>query len=170
MISISEIVSYVPLWAWTLIALGLFMGLSATRQKTVKLVTSTILPLVFIAMTTTNLLDLGPRFPIVVLAWGIAFLLGGLVGWFIIQKAPIAVNKGKLSLVVPGTWAVLWLFLVAVVAKFALGILAGYRSPLANDPAVLSILLACCGFCTGGILGRTARLYSWYISAFETRR
>lgn len=160
--SLIGLFSHVPFWAWLLVALGIYLGVSATKERSVHLFKATIMPLVFLVLTAGNLITVGSLFPVILLVWPLGLILGIAVGWNYLQKAPLSVQSGKATLIIPGSYAILLLFPLVLVSKFVLGFALGTKDPVIYQPSVISLCFALGGFCAGAIIGKTARLFAWY--------
>jgi hypothetical protein len=158
----SEIASHVPVWVWIIMAYGILMGVRAFAERKVSLAMATLLPIVFLYLSLSSLISVASGAPAVGLVWLLAVVAGAALGWFYLSPEPIEVHRGRGTLVVPGTWAVLVLFVVIFATKFVYGFEQATNPELAASLLFTVVVFALSGLSTGIVTGRTVRLYNRY--------
>jgi hypothetical protein len=160
----SEIVSHIPVWVWVVMAFGIWSGVRAFNQRKVSLAMATLLPLVFLFLSLSNLAGVVGEAPAIGLLWLLAVAVGFVLGWFFLSAEPLEVYRGKGTLLVPGTWIVLAMFIVIFATRFTYG----YEQAAHPEAITLMfqvVVFALSGLSTGIVTGRTARLYNRYFQA-----
>lgn len=152
----------VPFWVWLVLAYGLWMGFKAFGARKVSLTMAGLLPLVFLGLSLSSLVGVVAEAPVIGLAWLLAVGAGGALGWYYLSQDPLEVHRGRGTLVVPGTWTILVLFLVIFMTKFAYGYVSATDPAAAQAPAFALVVFGLSGISTGIVTGRTARLYNAY--------
>lgn len=158
---IGTLMAHLPLWVWAVLAYGLWMGFQATRERTVSLVMTTVMPLVFWALSLSNLVGVAVEAPAVALVWLLAVACGGALGWYYLTGEPVAIDRPARALTIPGTWVTLGLFVVIFATKVVYGYWVALDPEGAQSAVVLVPVFALAGLSTGVVTGRTARLYAY---------
>jgi len=157
--------SQVPGWVWLVLGYGLWVGFKAFGRRKVSLAMAGLLPLVFFALGLSSLVGLVGAAPVLGLVWLLAVAAGAALGWYFLSQEPLEIHRGRGTVVVPGTWTILVLFLVIFTTKFAYGYVSATNPAAAGAPAFLLAVFGLSGLSTGIVTGRTARLYSEYFGA-----
>jgi hypothetical protein len=165
MTGFSEIVSHTPIWVWFVMAYGIWVGVRAFSERKVSLTMASLLPIVFFGLSLSSLIGVAERSPAVGLVWLLAVAAGVVLGWFYLSAEPLEVHRGRGTLLVPGTWAVLVLFVVIFITKFTYGIEQATNPDLASSLVFQVVVFALSGLSTGIVTGRTTRLYNRYFQA-----
>lgn len=157
-----EVFAHVPVWVWFVLAYGLGMGIKGFGTRKVSLAMATLLPVVFLGLSLSSLWPVVAVAPAIGLVWLLALGAGGIVGWFFLSSEPVEVHRHRGTLVVPGTWTVLVLFVVVFATKFVYGTISAVAPVVAAEGGVLVAVFSLSGLATGIVTGRTARLYNRY--------
>jgi len=92
--------------------------------------------------------------PFSITIWLAAILVGILVGFFLIYRVDIQVDKPNLLIHTPGTWSTLIIVLIIFASKYYFAYQLGIDPALANQSNFEFSLLAVSGLCSGFFLGR----------------
>lgn len=159
---VSTLLSHVPVWVWLVLAYGLWAGVKALGTRNISLVMASIVPVVFLGLSLSSLVNIVVQAPAVGLVWLLALGVGGALGWYYFSPEPLEVHRSRGTLVVPGTWTFLVLFVVIFVTKYAYGYELATDPVVAGSPAFQLIVFGLSGVATGIVTGRTGRLYNYY--------
>ena len=161
----SEIAAHTPVWVWFVLAYGLWVGVRAFAERKVSLALASLLPIVFFGLSLPNLIAVASTAPAVGLVWLLAVAAGVVLGWFYLSAEPLEVHRGRGTLLVPGTWTVLVLFVILFATKFTYGVEQAAHPELASSLIFEVVVFALSGLSTGVVTGRTAKLYNRYFQA-----
>jgi hypothetical protein len=148
-----------PVWVWVVFAYGIYTGIKALGERRVSLKTMILLPGVFLFLSVPSLVGIVGQNPLVALVWGLCLLAGLVLGWYLLTPEPVSVDRTAGTLVVPGTWTVLVLFVTIFTVKFVYGFEQAVNPELAAQPGFLLGVFALSGLSTGIVIGRTAKNY-----------
>ena len=163
------IVTGTPVWVWAVFAYGIYMGIKAFGERKVSLKSMVILPAVFLFLSVPTLLGIvGPN-PAVGAVWGLCLLAGVVLGWYFLTPEPVSVNLRDGTLVVPGTWTVLVLFVTVFLVKFVYGFETAVNPDLAAQPGFLLGVFSLSGLSTGIVFGRAGKNFYEYSQATMVR-
>ncbi len=160
-----EIVTHIPIWVWLVLAYGIWMGVKSFGVRRVSLAMAALLPLVFFGLGLSSLVTVVGQAPAIGLVWLLAVAAGTALGWFYLSSEPLEIHRGKGTLVVPGTWTVLVLFMVIFGTKLFYGVEQAVEPTVASSLLVEVVVFALSGLSTGVMTGRTLRLYNRYFQA-----
>ena len=163
------IVTGTPVWVWAVFAYGIYMGIKAFGDRKVSLKAMVILPGVFLFLSVPALVSIAGQNPVVGAAWGLCLLAGVVLGWYYLTPEPVSIDLRAGTMVVPGTWTVLVLFVTVFLVKFVYGFATAVNPGLAAQPGFLLGVFALSGLSTGIVLGRTSKNYYEYFQAAVVR-
>lgn len=151
-----EALVHTPWWVYLLFFYLLKVGFDATKTRVVSQKKLLILPIVFLALSLSTLLNsLHSTTPILLLyLLSLSFGTGG--GWLLVRNTNLQFDQKKKLVKVPGSWTPLILIMTIFGTKYAL------RYSLAVDPALADnrnfaiLILGISGLCTGLLIGRVS--------------
>ncbi len=158
--SLFNILTGTPLWAWILLIFLIARGIIALKDRETKVYRLFLLPLVFLFLGASDVIN-QLAFP----RWGAIAMLAGLmigfgVGWLLWRAtARLKIKEGTDFIILPGTPLTLTFILIAFVIKFTLIVFLKVVPDLkyAFDFNLLFGLLS--GFTDGVLWGGTLNLY-----------
>ncbi|EJF78237.1 hypothetical protein [Bartonella birtlesii] len=158
--SLSNIMTGTPKWAWILLIFLIVRGIIALKDREVKVYRLFLLPLVFLFLGVSDVIK-ELAFPV----WGAIAMFGGLmigvgVGWLLWHAIPrLKIKQGTDLIILPGTPLTLTFILIAFVIKFILIVFLKVEPDLkyAFDFNLLFGLLS--GLTDGVFWGGTLNLY-----------
>ncbi|WP_375660721.1 hypothetical protein [Bartonella sp. CL71SXKL] len=158
--SLFNILTGTPLWAWILLIFLIARGIIALKDRETKVYRLFLLPLVFLFLGASDVIN-QLAFP----RWGAIAMLAGLmigfgVGWLLWRATPrLKIKEGTDLIILPGTRLTLIFILIAFVIKFTLIVFLKIEHDLkyAFDFNLLFGLLS--GFTGGVFWGGTLNLY-----------
>lgn len=143
-------VSNIPVWVLPLFLWLLFLGLRATRTRTVPIVLICALPLLGL-LTVRNIASLAPPLWIVMLALAV-YIFGAWLGMRAQRKWIIARHGMKLE--VRGEWVTLAAMMVLFLAGFALGAATAIAPGIAANVVFAAAFCSVTALVSGQFLGR----------------
>ncbi|MCC7347765.1 MAG: hypothetical protein IT538_10255 [Variibacter sp.] len=168
MTSISRAIVETPIWVWALLAFLIVIGVRSLKPTTAPLWRLAILPMVFLIWGLASLLATFKPSPLTISAWAAALLVGGALGYVLMARRRITVDRQSRCVTLPGSPANLALILLIFACKYAFGYLQATRPGIVADPAFIFANLGLSGVLSGILVGRFFRLflqYGWARSA-----
>jgi hypothetical protein len=145
---------HTPWWVYVLFVYLMFVGFSATKTQVVPLTRVVILPIIFTWMSIETLTSTLSMTLFNVSAWIIATAIGIILGWLMVIKKDIHVDKKKWLLEIPGSSMILILILIIFASKYYFSYtLAVQPESVTKTDFVLS-LIGVSGIVTGLFIGR----------------
>ncbi|MBX4336537.1 DUF6622 family protein [Bartonella raoultii] len=158
--SLFNILTGTPLWAWILLIFLITRGISALKDREMKVNRLFLLPLIFLFLGASDVIN-----KLAFQGWGAISMLAGLmigigVGWLLWRTTPrLKIKEGTDLIIRPGTPLTLIFILIAFFIKFTLIVFLKVEPDLkyAFDFNLLFGLLS--GFTDGVLWGGTLNLY-----------
>lgn len=144
-----------PLWVWPLLALLIYFGLKATRQRT-----SFTLPIYFLpllAIISVNAVNSLPASNYVWLAFAITYSIGAWIG-FGFQKT-IVLEKSGNKAVLAGEWVTFTVLMIIFWMNFFGGVTKALSPSIYGSTIFHAIFAAVAAFAAGLFLGRAIRVF-----------
>lgn len=162
--SFGSILSGAPVWVWPLLALLVWVGLRASRQRSVHVSSVYLMPLLgLISLASIVRLPQPGR----VWAWyGAAYLAGAALG-HTLQARWLLDRRGS-RVTLRGEWLTLAAATTLFVANFCAGALAVLKPEIYASAAFLSVFPATVALMSGTFLGRALRVFRFETSRFAT--
>jgi hypothetical protein len=157
---IGAIIQGTPVWVYLLIALLLYLGIQATRPRTVSLVRAFITPAIFIAWGLVSLFARPTLSPVLILDWLLTAGAFGTLAFLTTRLAEVRFDHVRHAVSLPASWLPLARNLLIFAAKYGLAIAAATH-PAARDQLALWDI-AVSGASAGYFLGWLARFTSAY--------
>jgi hypothetical protein len=157
---IGAIIQGTPVWVYPLIALLLYLGLQATRPRTVSLVRAFITPAIFIAWGLVSLFARPTLSPVLILDWLLTAVAFGTLAFLTTRLAEVRFDHVRRAVSLPASWLPLTRNLLIFAAKYSLAI-AVATHPAARDQLALWDI-AVSGASAGYFLGWLARFAAAY--------
>ena len=142
-----------PWWVYALLFYLIFIGLKASKPHVVSLPQLFILPLIFSALSLSSLTELHLSM-VSIGSWGITLVMGILLGWTLIKRLNLRVDKEQRVMELPGTWSPLLIILTIFASKYYIGYQLNVNPALLENGAFLVGTMGISGFCLGLLLGR----------------
>lgn len=162
MTNISRAILETPVWVWALLAFLIFIGVRSLKAATMPLWRLALLPSVFLVWGLASLLATFKPTPLSLGAWLAAFLVGGAIGYAMMGRRNVAVDRPNRAVTLPGSPANLVMILLIFCTKYAFGYLQATRGGIVHDPAFILANLGVSGLLTGILAGRFFRLWQLY--------
>jgi hypothetical protein len=146
---LAKLLTNAPWWVWLALLVILYRGFLASNTRAVWLPNLFIMPSIMLALGVKNLINVEL---FVLLFYLLAFFLANSIGFSLGNKEKIQVLKNKLTIILPGTWQVLYILLFFFATKFFFGFLKATNPPQAKN--FLWLELALSGSLSGYFFGR----------------
>lgn len=141
---------HTPRWVFAIFFYLLWIGIKATRERTVLLPALFIMPTVFLALKARTLISANSK--TLLLYFG-AFILAATISYLFASRIRIKIDKQNKLITLPGSWHTLIIVLTIFSLKYVFGYLNSQHPDIAAEYAFLETLLsgACVGFSVGRI-------------------
>lgn len=142
-----------PWWVYALLLYLITIGIKASKSHVVSLQQLFILPLIFSILSISSIMDLSLSI-VTLTSWGIAVLLGILLGWMFVKRLEVRVDKKQRLIEMPGTWSTLLIILAIFASKYYIGYRLDINPDLAGIGSFQMWIMSVSGACMGLLLGR----------------
>jgi len=157
---IGAIIQGTPAWVYPLLGLLLYLGLQATRPRSIGLTRAFITPAIFIAWGLISLFARPTLSPALILDWLLTAGAFGSLAFLTTRVANLRFDHIRRLVSLPGSWLPLVRNLLIFIAKYGLAV-AVATHPAARDQLALWDV-AVSGASTGYFLGWLARFAAAY--------
>lgn len=135
---IIKILQGTPLWVYGIFAYLLWVGINASKQRTLFIPILFILPTVLFGLKVDSLFKL--QSTTLWLYFGSFLLVGAVIGWLQAAFSKVTIDKKTKSVTIPGSWQTLVLVLLVFTLKYYFGYMQAvhpeeYQSLLLVDVA-----------------------------------
>lgn len=163
--TIIGIIHGTPTWVWLLFGYLLYRGIQGLQSRTIPLSNLFIMPGIFLALSLQNIVSrLCACFTVTIfLVYILSLALGVAMGWLLVRRMKIAVDKKRHLIGVPGSVFMLILTLLIFGIKYSFGYMK------ATNPEVMSSLFATAAFIgvSGAIAGITIGRMLHYLYLYK---
>lgn len=156
-------ISGTPWWVFALFVYLVIIGYRATRTQKISLERLAIIPLFFTAWSLYGVFSIYQETLFKVVLWMLSFAFGGIIGWLLVRKTHITVDKAKRLLRIPGSWATLALVVVIFSVKYFFGYTFAVQPELTQHPLYYISDILSSGAISGIFVGRFVCLCKKYI-------
>ncbi len=165
---LGNIFSHTPVWVWVILALLIFLGVQASRPRTVRLLRILITPAVFIVWGIVSLTTKHEITGLLVGDWLVLGLIGFGIAMALVRFPALRADRQRQIVHLPGSFLPLTRNVVIFVVKYALAVGAAIAAsgvaPGAADGIALADV-AVSGLCVGYFIGWLSRLMAGYRNA-----
>lgn len=156
-----QILSHTPFYVWAILALLIYRGVLAMREREVAMRTLFIIPLIMLALSLQGIVS---TFGAAVLPWsawaGATLVVAWLVWTF--GRAGASAGAAPGSLRIHGSRAPLAMMMAIFFSKYAMAVTLAVQPHASQDALLPSVACALFGVFNGYFLGRLARqLAAW---------
>ena len=148
-----EILEETPLWVYLTFIYLLYTGIKASQRRTLSLPKLFILPTLLLVWSFYSLYDRWQGHWTDVCYWIISLVSGSLIGWWIIHKWNIQIDRERKTLTLPGTWSTLWLILIIFSVRYYFGFYYATHPAIPHSMFLTDIIVS--GVITGIFIGRS---------------
>ena len=151
---IGGILFHTPIKAYVILVYLIYTGIRATKPSTFSIYKPLFIALIFLFLALQTLLSI-PFFDwIWLVAWIMGLSLGSFIGWKILSKQPIEVDKTTKNLAVSGSRVQILAYTIIFSTKYAYGFCMYQTPSLAYNLQFITMMLALFGVFSGFFLGR----------------
>lgn len=156
---LTQILQKTPIWVWALLVGLLALGYSQTRDRSVGLARTIIMPVAMVMLSLFGTVSVFGATPTMLGAWLTSCLL--VVSLTLTQAAPAgtAYQRNTHQYTMPGSWLPMIVILAIFMTKYAVGVTLSMQPGLAHSslfPVIISLLY---GVFSGFFAGRAIRLW-----------
>jgi hypothetical protein len=160
---LQQIVAYTPFHVWLLLAVLVWRGIAASRDRVIPLRQVFVLPAVLLAL---SLHDMAGRFGIAGLpaaGWLAGMAASTLLAWRFTEQAypEHAAGAGDTTVRQRGSWLPLALMMATFATKYAVAIVCVIAPALAGDTLFATAVCTLYGVFNGLFAGRALRCLPW---------
>lgn len=143
-----------PWWVYLVFIYLIQVGIRSSKGGTVSMTKLAILPILFIVMSIHTLIASFQLSGIVISVWLCSIILGVWIGWQLVCRQKIQVDKTHWLIKLPGTWLTLILVMIIFISKYYFGYQLSADPRLMHQHGFEFSMLAVSGLCTGMFAGR----------------
>lgn len=153
---LQQIVIHTPTYVWAILAVLVWRGLAALRDREMRVRSLFIVPIVMLALSLQDVIvRFGPHAGALA-AWALAAAVAALMVWKF-GRSRTAPGATPGSVFVHGSWAPLALMMAVFFTKYAVSVLLAILPHARQDALVAAGVCALFGVFNGCFLGRLAR-------------
>lgn len=151
-----QILTHTPIYVWAILALLVYRGIAASRDREMPISKLFIIPAIMLAL---SLQDLSARFGLGALtmaAWTVAAVAGAALTWTL---ATARTTRGATagSVMVRGSWIPLIMMMSVFVTKYTVAVLLAINAQARQETMVIVLVSSLFGVLNGVFLGLLAR-------------
>ena len=152
--AVGDALWYTPWWVYLIFVYCVKVGLKSAQPGVVSIWKMMIIPLVFVGLSLESVFSHYVLSSMVLSTYAMALGVGILLGWYMVSRLAIDVDRDKKLLRLPGGWSTMVIIMIIFFSKYYLG----YE--MSQDPEVLTnthfeiLSLAVMGVTAGMFVGR----------------
>jgi len=151
-----QILTHTPIYVWAILALLVYRGIAASRDREMPVSKLFIIPAILLAL---SLQDLAARFGLGALtmaAWTVAALAGAALTWTL-TSARTTRGATPGSVMVRGSWTPLASMMSVFLTKYTLAVLLAMNPQASQQTLVIVLVSGLFGILNGVFIGRLTR-------------
>lgn len=156
-----NILTHTPLFVWAILALLIYRGVVAMRDREVRFRSLFIIPVIMLALSLQDTLTKFGAHALPLAAWSAAAATTMLLVWHF-GRAQIEAGAAPGCVRIRGSWVPLAMMMAIFVTKYTLAVTLVFRPQLHADVLVSAGVCALFGMFSGYFLGRLARDVTTY--------
>ena len=141
----------------------LFAGLKSIQRRTVTLTRLFIIPSLLVFWSFYGIYDRWQGVLTDVYYWIISLVCGSFIGWWMIYKWKIHIDRERKTLTLPGTWTTLCMAMIIFSIRYFFGYYYETHPFIPHSIFLTDIILS--GIITGMFIGRSFNLWYRYENA-----
>lgn len=153
-------IQHTPIWVFVVLAVLVFMGIQATRPRTVRLLRLLITPAIFITWGIISLTSKHAFTALLATDWLVTAAVGIAIAGALVRFPTLRADRSRQIVQVPGSILPLIRSVGIFVAKYGLAVAAAVAPQAADSIAFWDVAVS--GLCVGYFLGWVARLAMAY--------
>ena len=144
-----QILLHTPWWVYVLFAYILYVGIKATKMRSVPVLQLFIAPSIFTILSIHTLVGRISDHFLYIIPWGIATAVGIAIGWIEMHSLNIIVDRKNHLLKIPGSVFTLILFLLFFGSKYYYGFMSVTDPERTKEIQFVIFILLISGIGTG---------------------
>lgn len=152
-----QIISHTPLYVWAVLALLVYRGLLASRDREISLQKLWIMPVVMLGLSLSSMNGNGVLGGGVWGVWAVGLLAGAALAWKLDGGDRIVVNRAAGTVFQRGSWLPLALMVAIFVAKYAVAVVTAMHPETRHSFPFMLAVTSGFGLFSGMFIGRAAR-------------
>lgn len=164
MASIATILTHTPIWVYALFIFLVSRGIKALKPGEVTLAKLAIVPVLLTVWSIHDLVRIYGLSVTSVVPWAGAACAGALLGWLLIRRTTVEVDRARGLIARPADYTVLPLVMLTFAVKYIFGVIGVVAPELLMDRAVWLLDLAFSGFVAGVFLGKFGCYAALYVA------
>lgn len=146
--------THTPLWVYAIFLYLMYTGILLVHTRVVHLLRLMIIPLLLLGLSLHNLSVALHFTTYTIMAWGIATLLGIVVGFVRIQFSDVSVDRSHWRIKASGTWSNMFIIFFVFCTKYYFSYELSFDPRLLHNSNFELMALIVAGLCSGFSLGR----------------
>jgi len=143
-----------PWWVYLLFVYLMFVGYKASKKGVVPLIKLVILPAIFFVLSLETLVSSFKISLLSFVVWFLSLFVGAVLGWLLICRQSIRVDKEKKLFELPGTWVTGIVIFLIFVVKFYFGYELSTDPELKQNTIFELSMLFFSGVFSGSFIGK----------------
>ncbi len=163
MMNVIDIILGTPLWVWLLFGYLIFAGLQSIKPQSIPLWKFSIVPIIFISWSLSTIYHKCQHCMSMSIIWLGTLSIGFMIGYFLIRKINIKLDKKTHIIYWPGSFMPLILSLIFFSVKYPLGAAYAINPVLKENTLILGVDIIVSGLISGIGLGRFTGIVKQYL-------
>ena len=151
-----------PWWVYVIFIYVIYRGVRASQTRVISLARLFILPLIIVVFAGHGLLSMTTLTMTLIINWLITFIVGFVIGWWLMKIRGIKVDHKKGLLEVQGSWISL---IVIFCSKYYVGYMSAVHPEVVQYFLFVNFIFALNGITMGIVVGHLAH----YVYCFKTQ-
>lgn len=154
---LQQFLIHTPVWAWVILVYLLVRGIQARRPADTTLTKIAVIPVLFTAWGIYDLVVLYHPALETVGLWLLGIVVGSGIGWLIVSRYDITVDRAQGKMHRPADFSLLPLLLVTFAVKYAFGAIGAVSPEQLSSSSLGVVDIALSGLFTGIFIGKFLR-------------
>ncbi len=159
---IQQIIQHTPLYVWAILALLMYRGLAASKQRQTSIKKLYIIPVVMLLLSLQGMYSSFGLSGWAPLAWLSGAAAGAALAWYLIDPANISADPQQGMIHQPGSWAPLMLMMAIFCMKYLVAVILAMNPARQHQLVFVIPVCALYGLFSGIFLGNLLRSLSVY--------
>ncbi|OFA04015.1 DUF6622 family protein [Duganella sp. HH101] len=159
-----QIISHTPLYVWAVLALLVYRGLLASRDREVSLQKLWIVPVAMLCLSLSSMSGDGVLGGTVWGVWMAGLLAGAALAWKLDGGVRIVVDRAAGTVFQRGSWVPLALMLAIFVAKYAVAVVTAMHPETRDNVLFVVAVTGGFGLFSGMFVGRAVRCVAAWLA------
>lgn len=161
-----DILKGTPLWVWAVFIYLLIMGFQASKKRTILIARLPISPCIFIVWSLSSMHSKYGLNSLSLSLWLITCILGILLGFYVLQKETITINRENSSVQLSGSYIPLILAISFFAIKYIIGATYALQPAFKINPLFFGTDIVVSGVISGVSWGRLIKIMKKFLIDF----